>query len=58
METTGTEQQGGPAWEEAFGELRYLHRETKRIEQTIEEEFEAIDEEEWRYVGRLISSFG
>lgn len=35
-------------WRAAFGELRHLHRETKRIERIIEEEFEKIDEEEWR----------
>ena len=35
-------------WRVAFGELRHLHRENKRIERVIEEEFEKIDEEEWR----------
>lgn len=35
-------------WRAAFGELRHLHRENKRIERIIEEEFEKIDEEEWR----------
>lgn len=35
-------------WRPAFGELRHLHRENKRIERIIEEEFEKIDEEEWR----------
>ena len=28
--------------------LRHLHKENKRIERIIEEEFETIDEEEWR----------
>ena len=32
----------------AFGGLRDLRRENKRIERVIEEEFERIDEEEWR----------
>ena len=36
------------AWEAAFGGLKHLHRENKRIERIIEEEFETIDEEEWR----------
>jgi hypothetical protein len=35
-------------WRVAFGELRHLHRENKRIERIIEDEFEQIDEEEWR----------
>jgi hypothetical protein len=35
-------------WRVAFGELRHLHRENRRIERIIEEEFEKIDEEEWR----------
>lgn len=35
-------------WEGAFGGLRHLHSETKRIEQVIAAEFEAVDEEEWR----------
>jgi hypothetical protein len=42
---------GGPApraWESAFGGLKHLHRENKRIEKIIEDEFETIDEEEWR----------
>ena len=37
-----------PRWMKAFGGLRDLHRENKRIERVIEEEFERIDEEEWR----------
>ena len=36
------------AWEAAFGGLKHLHRENKRIEKIIEEEFETIEEEEWR----------
>jgi hypothetical protein len=35
-------------WEAAFGGLKHLHRENKRIEKIIEKEFETIDEEEWR----------
>lgn len=38
----------GPAWKQAFGGLRDLHRETRRIERAIAAEFERIDEEEWR----------
>jgi len=32
----------------AFGALRDLHREALRVERLIEEEFERIDEEDWR----------
>jgi hypothetical protein len=32
----------------AFGGLRDLHRETRRLERVIAGEFESIDEEEWR----------
>jgi hypothetical protein len=32
----------------AFGGLRELHTETKRIDRVIAREFEQIDEEEWR----------
>ena len=35
-------------WKKAFGGLRRLHRETKRVDQIIAEEFERIDDEEWR----------
>ncbi|MDQ2898252.1 MAG: hypothetical protein M3Y07_00450 [Acidobacteriota bacterium] len=35
-------------WMRAFGGLRDLHKETKRVEKVIEDEFERIDEEEWR----------
>ncbi len=37
-----------PAWMSAFGGLRNLHKETKRIDHVLEEEFGRIDEEEWR----------
>jgi len=35
-------------WEKAFGGLRDLHRDNLRISRIIEEEFETIDEEQWR----------
>ncbi|MGI8987989.1 MAG: hypothetical protein ACR2I2_00210 [Bryobacteraceae bacterium] len=35
-------------WMAAFGGMRGLHRENKRIETTINKEFGRIDEEEWR----------
>ena len=38
----------GKPWMKAFGGMRELHAETKRIEQVIADEFERIDEEEWR----------
>jgi hypothetical protein len=31
-------------WMRAFGGLRDLHRETKRLERVIQQEFERIDE--------------
>ncbi len=37
-----------PAWMSAFGGLRALHKETKRIEHVIEQEFGQIEEDEWR----------
>ena len=35
-------------WEAGFGELRHLHAENQRILRVIEEEFETVDEEDWR----------
>jgi hypothetical protein len=37
-----------PAWMAAFGGLRSLQKETKRINRLIEREFEQIEEDEWR----------
>ena len=37
-----------PAWMKAFGGLRHLHKETRRINQVLEREFEQIEEDEWR----------
>jgi len=37
-----------PPWMKAFGGLRDLHRENRRISKIIEEEFETIDDEDWR----------
>lgn len=37
-----------PAWMHAFGGLRRLHKETQRINRILEEEFEQIDEDQWR----------
>jgi len=36
------------AWMLAFGGLRDLHRENLRVERLIEQEFERVDEEDWR----------
>jgi hypothetical protein len=35
-----------PAWMRGFGKLRRLHKETKRIELVIAEEFDVIDQED------------
>ncbi len=37
-----------PTWMRAFGGLRHLHKETRRINRVLEEEFEQIDEDQWR----------
>jgi hypothetical protein len=37
-----------PPWLSAFGGLRHLHKETKKLNRVLEQEFEQIDEEEWR----------
>ncbi len=37
-----------PAWMSAFGGLRGLHKETGRINRILEEEFERIEEGQWR----------
>ena len=37
-----------PRWMKAFGGLRDLHRENKRLDRLIEREFGVIDEEDWR----------
>ena len=37
----------GKPWSKAFGGLSELHRETKRLERVITEEFERVEEEEW-----------
>ncbi len=37
-----------PAWMQAFGGLRDLKQETRRIQKIIDKEFGQIDEEDWR----------
>jgi hypothetical protein len=37
-----------PAWMSAFGGLRSLHKETTKINRTLEQEFEQIEDDEWR----------
>jgi hypothetical protein len=37
-----------PAWMTAFGGLRSLHKETQRINRVVEQEFEQIEEKDWR----------
>jgi hypothetical protein len=37
-----------PVWMSAFGGLRNLHKETKRINRVLEQEFERIEEDQWR----------
>ena len=35
-------------WMKHFGSLRHLHSESERIGKIIDDEFESIDEKEWR----------
>jgi hypothetical protein len=44
----GTGAPQDPPWMKAFGELRDLREETRRIQAIIDEEFGQIDEEDWR----------
>jgi hypothetical protein len=37
-----------PAWMSAFGGLRHLNKEAKRINHILEQEFEKIEVDEWR----------
>ena len=37
-----------PVWMSAFGGLRGLHKETRRINLLLEEEFEQVEEDQWR----------
>jgi hypothetical protein len=37
-----------PPWMQAFGGLRDLKHETRRIQKIIDQEFGQIDEEDWR----------
>jgi hypothetical protein len=37
-----------PPWMQAFGGLRDLKQETRRIQKIIDKEFGQIDEEDWR----------
>jgi len=38
----------GKPWLKHMGKLKHLHKETERINQLIEQEFEKIEPEEWR----------
>ena len=40
-------QRPGKPWLECAGELAHLHKETKRIQQIIDEEFEQIEPQDW-----------
>ena len=37
-----------PVWMSAFGGLSSLHKETQRINRVLEDEFERVEEDEWR----------
>ena len=39
--------ESGKPWMKAFGGLRDLHRESKRLDRVIRDEFEHIDQEDW-----------
>ena len=38
---------GNKPWVKLAGRMRHLHKETQRINQIIEEEFEQVEPEEW-----------
>ena len=42
----GSKRPGKP-WLECAGELAHLHKETKRIQKIVDEEFEQIEAEDW-----------
>lgn len=39
---------GPMPWEGAFGGLKHLHRENRRLDRVMAAEFETVDREEWR----------
>lgn len=41
-------QPSAPAWRSAFGGLRELHTETRKINRVLEEEFGQVEEDQWR----------
>ena len=47
-ESSRDEAATSPPWIKAFGGLRSLHKETKRINRILKQEFEQIEEDEWR----------
>jgi len=42
------EEAGGPPWRKAFGQLRHLSAETRRVDRVIRGEFSSVDPEEWK----------
>jgi hypothetical protein len=42
----GTARSGEPEWMQGFGKLRRLRKETKRVQETIREAFEAVEPED------------
>ena len=44
--TSGAAPGGEPRWMTGFGKLRRLHRETKRVQARIDEQFEVIEAED------------
>ena len=48
MQEQTNEESAEKLWMKAFGALKELHSETKRVERVIEEDFERVDEEDWR----------
>jgi plasmid stability protein len=37
-----------PAWRQAFGGLRHLRKETRRVEKTVAAEFSHVDPKDWQ----------
>jgi hypothetical protein len=48
LQKRGSGSQMKKPWEAAFGGMKHLYEENLRIQKIISDEFETIDEEQWR----------